>query len=48
LEQEGLIERAVYAETPPRVEYSITNSGKELQMALMPLVKWVRSRDKLD
>ncbi|MEN4006802.1 MAG: helix-turn-helix domain-containing protein [Methanobacteriaceae archaeon] len=47
LEQEELIERRVYAETPPRVEYSLTNSGKELQTALMPLVNWVRSRDKV-
>ena len=45
LEQEGLIERRVYAETPPKVEYSLTDSGKELQMALIPLVEWVRSRD---
>lgn len=45
LEQEGLIKRKVYAETPPRVEYSLTDSGKELQVALIPLVEWVRHRD---
>jgi len=44
LEQEELIKRKVYAETPPRVEYSLTDSGKELQTALIPLVKWVRGR----
>lgn len=42
LEKEGLIERKVYPETPPRVEYSLTEEGKELKVALMPLVKWVR------
>lgn len=44
LEQEKLIERKVFAETPPRVEYSLTDSGKELQTALMPLVKWIKSK----
>jgi DNA-binding HxlR family transcriptional regulator len=44
LEKEGLIERKVYPETPPRVEYSLTNDGKELKMALMPLVKWVQQK----
>ena len=44
LEQEGLIKRKIYAEIPPRVEYSLTNTGKELRVALMPLVRWVRER----
>jgi DNA-binding HxlR family transcriptional regulator len=44
LEKEGLIERKVYPETPPRVEYSLTNDGKGLKMALMPLVQWVQQK----
>ncbi|MCZ3366193.1 MULTISPECIES: winged helix-turn-helix transcriptional regulator [Methanobacterium] len=48
LEHEGLIERNVYGETPPRVEYSLTESGKELQIALIPLVEWVRRRENHD
>ncbi len=44
LEKEGLIERNVYPETPPRVEYSLTNDGKELKIALMPLVRWVQQK----
>jgi DNA-binding HxlR family transcriptional regulator len=44
LEKEGLIERKVYPETPPRVEYSLTKDGKELKMALMPLVQWVQQK----
>jgi len=44
LEKEGLIDRKVYPETPPRVEYSLTNDGRELKMALMPLVRWVQQK----
>jgi DNA-binding HxlR family transcriptional regulator len=46
LEKEGLVERKVYPETPPRVEYSLTNEGKELKIALIPLVQWVVERKK--
>lgn len=44
LEKEGLIARKVYPETPPRVEYSLTNDGNELKTALMPLVRWVQQK----
>ncbi|MDK2892586.1 helix-turn-helix domain-containing protein [Methanohalophilus sp.] len=46
LEKEGLVERQVYPETPPRVEYSLTDDGDELKTALVPLVEWVQERDK--
>ncbi|MFQ6128573.1 MAG: winged helix-turn-helix transcriptional regulator [Thermoplasmata archaeon] len=46
LEKEGLVERKVHPETPPRVEYSLTEDGKELKMALMPLVRWVQNKKK--
>ena len=46
LEKEGLIDRKVYSEIPPRVEYSLTKEGKELKLALMPLVKWVQKKEK--
>ncbi len=44
LEKEGLIERKVYPEIPPRVEYTLTKEGKELKTALMPLVRWVQKK----
>lgn len=37
LEKYGIIERRVYAEIPPHVEYSLTDKGRELQPVLMAL-----------
>jgi DNA-binding HxlR family transcriptional regulator len=44
LEREGLISRKVFPETPPRVEYSLTNKGRELKIALVPLLKWLQTQ----
>jgi DNA-binding HxlR family transcriptional regulator len=41
LEKHKLIERRVYMEIPPRVEYSLTKKGKTLRKAILPLIKWV-------
>lgn len=40
LESDNLISRKIYAEVPPRVEYSITTKGKTLQPVLNALLSW--------
>ena len=42
LESDGLITRTVYAEVPPRVEYSLTEEGKTLLPLLEEIAKWGR------
>lgn len=40
LQRDKLIERKAYAETPPRVEYSLTNKGQELLPILNSIGSW--------
>jgi len=40
LEQSHLVNRKVYPEVPPRVEYSLTETGKSLMPALTALISW--------
>ncbi len=40
LEHDGLVERTVYPEVPPRVEYTLTPLGQTLLEAAQPLVAW--------
>jgi DNA-binding HxlR family transcriptional regulator len=40
MEEDGLVRRRVYAEVPPRVEYSLTDHGRALNAALEPLGDW--------
>lgn len=40
LERDGLITRAVYAEVPPRVEYTLTELGETLISPVLTLAKW--------
>ena len=40
LEQSHLVHREVYAEVPPRVEYSLTETGKSLMPPIISLVEW--------
>ncbi len=40
LEQSHLVHREVYPEVPPRVEYSLTDTGKSLMSAIMALIAW--------
>ena|SRR5579859_4237274 len=40
LETDGIISRVVYAEIPPRVEYSITDFGKTLLPVIDMMATW--------
>ena len=40
LEAAGMVTRTVYAEVPPRVEYALTVSGRELIPVLQQLHEW--------
>jgi DNA-binding HxlR family transcriptional regulator len=42
LERAGLIERKVYAEVPPRVEYRLTEIGRTLVDPLGALSEWAK------
>ncbi|MEU6102714.1 winged helix-turn-helix transcriptional regulator [Streptomyces flaveolus] len=44
MEADGLVHREVYAEVPPRVEYSLTEHGHTLNQALAPLGVWGTER----
>ena len=39
----GLVERRVYAEAPPRVEYSLTGLGRTLVEPISVLTDWARA-----
>nr|WP_280493083.1 helix-turn-helix domain-containing protein [Nocardia asiatica] len=43
LEADGIVHREVYDEVPPRVEYSLTPLGEQLNAALLPLEAWGRA-----
>jgi DNA-binding HxlR family transcriptional regulator len=43
LERDGLVTRMIYAEVPPRVEYSLTEMGKTLAQPLAVIRQWAES-----
>jgi DNA-binding HxlR family transcriptional regulator len=40
LASDGIVVRTDFREVPPRVEYSLTEFGLELSVALLPLDTW--------
>ena len=43
LEDDELINKKIYAEMPPKVEYSLTKKGKELVPALKIIEEWSKN-----
>ena len=43
LERDGLVQRTVYAEVPPRVEYALTRLGQTLCAPLAALRMWAEA-----
>lgn len=44
LERADIVTRTVYPEVPPKVEYSLTDSGRALYPVLDELLKWWKQR----
>lgn len=44
LEAQKLITKEMFREIPPRVEYSLSQRGKELRLAVMPLLRWATKK----
>ncbi len=40
MEENGLVHRKVYAEVPPRVEYSLTELGRSIKLIHDALLQW--------
>lgn len=40
LQAAGLVSRTMYAEVPPKVEYALTDRGRELRSAINALRRW--------
>ncbi len=40
LERDGIVQRKVYAEVPPKVEYSLTERGHSLEPILLMMLEW--------
>lgn len=46
MEETGLLTRKVYAEVPPRVEYTLTETGYSLKPILDSMVEWGKAYQK--
>ena len=41
LEADGLVSRESYPEVPPRVEYALTDLGRDMMQRMLPLMDWI-------
>ena len=46
LEADGLVDRHFYQEVPPRVEYSLTETGRSLVPIIIKLTEWAQNNMK--
>jgi DNA-binding HxlR family transcriptional regulator len=46
LERDGIVERTVLPSIPPRVDYELTELGRDLLRAVGPLGDWARRHMK--
>ena len=42
LERDGVVHREVYAQVPPKVEYSLTDLGRSLEATVASMTEWGR------
>lgn len=47
LQREGFVGREAFSEIPPRVEYFLTDDGRELWDAILPLLEWTMRRENI-
>ena len=47
MEEKGLVHRQVYAEVPPKVEYSLTELGRSLKPVLDAMLVWGKGYQEL-
>ena len=44
MERDGLVKRRVYAQVPPKVEYSLTPAGRSLKPVVDAMIRWSSRR----
>lgn len=47
MEEDGLLTRRVYAEVPPRVEYTLTELGRSLHPILASMSRWGKAYQQM-
>jgi DNA-binding HxlR family transcriptional regulator len=48
LEADGIVNRRVYPQIPPKVEYSLTAVGRKLKPALLAMHRWGKDYESKD